>query len=144
MNVKREKWITEMLNKFYADKKSPTVTFNQELNATQVSYFISEFHVERGLYFWENFFDDESYSEYHKRAVAIAYARLNEIEVPPYVLKDKFNINDINTGQLFDLVRNQGRYCKVKKVTNGYSCTNIKTGKHLIVHEDEEIIPFYP
>lgn len=138
MSIKKEKWILLMMTKFEKDPKARH-NWRKKDNSVEVAYSNSRYSVKVGRSFCS------PGDTFHlQTGIAIAYARLIDEEIPAYVLKDKFNINDIATGELFDLVRNQERYCKVKKVTSGYSCTNIKTGKHLIVHENEEVIPFYP
>lgn len=138
MSIKKNKWVLQMMTKFEKDPKAKH-NWRRENNAVEVAYSNSRYNIKMGRSFCRpgDRFDLQT-------GIAIAYARLIDEKIPAYVLKDKFNIDDIATGELFDLVRNQERYCKVKKANGGYSCTNIKTGKHLIVHENEEIIPFYP
>lgn len=138
MSIKKEKWVQQMMIKFEKDPRAKH-NWKRKDNVVEVTYSNNRYNIKMGRSFCcpEDNFDLQT-------GIAIAYARLIDEEIPAYVLRDKFNINDIATGQLFDLVRNQERYCKVKEAKGGYTCTNIKTGKRLIVHENEEVIPFYP
>lgn len=138
MLTKKEKWIMRIMTEFEKDIKAKH-SWNKNNNSVEVVYSNNRYNIKIGRSFCN---PKDKFNL--QTGIAIAYARLIDKEIPVYVLKDNFNINDVVIGQLFDLVRNQERYCKVKKTENGYFCTNIRTGKYLIIHENEEVIPFYP
>lgn len=79
-----------------------------------------------------------------KKGIAIAYARLEKLTIPPYVLTDVIKLEDVKIGQLFDLKKNQERYVKIQLAkSGGWHCTNVVTGQHVVLPNDSEVqLPF--
>lgn len=138
MKISKEQWIRIMYLRAKCDEKAK-IDVKTQARQVDIYYSHSQYRIEVGCSYCH---PDDSFNE--RIGIALAYARLTKEKIPQCVLEDKLFLSDVKIGQVFDRVSDQERYVKIQLVTvDGWTCTNIATGKHTIIHENEIVqIPF--